>query len=170
MLKTCFLTIHCAVIVSIIYINEAKTIKLFEPDSGVETWDSKNFEQEVFQSPKASIVMFFASWCGHCQRFSTRWKAISNNTKLWHDKVIRVAGVDCALLENAQICSENLVDFYPKFAFFKPHVRSRVGIRIADELSSLSNDDIIKMMIEFVEKLTEKPQGYPVLQPYRYAA
>jgi hypothetical protein len=108
----------------------------------------------------------FLGWCGNCQRFSTRWIQIANNTKLWHEKVIRVGAIDCALPENDPICYENNVVFYPKFAFFQPFATSRTGISIPYDLTRFANEQIIGLMVDFIEKLYQKPKDFPVLQPF----
>jgi thiol oxidase len=107
--------------------------------------------------------------CGHCQRFAPSWKKLAKDTKAWHDKVMRVAAVDCALVENEDICLANNVMMYPTFAFFKPFANDTVGIVINKTRDYVNGGDyFISLMFDFLEKLNETPANFPVLNSYKY--
>jgi hypothetical protein len=154
-------------IIQTLLIGTFYTQTLYEPNTAVLMIDWSNFDRLLLNSPTATIINFSAGWCGNCQRFSSRWKQIANNTKPWHDGVIRVAAVDCALPRNEQICWDNYVVFYPKFAIFPPYSVGRVGSNVAYDLSRTTNEYTVSLMINFIENLQQRPQNYPVLQSYR---
>ena len=50
-----------------------KEVFLYDPvKDDIELLDVSNYEQVVFNSTKATILEFFAHWCGTCQRFAPR--------------------------------------------------------------------------------------------------
>ena len=63
-----------------------KQIILYDPiNDDIELLDVTNYEKTVFNSSKATIIEFFAHWCGTCQRFAPRkqkkTKNLFTNTK-----------------------------------------------------------------------------------------
>jgi thiol-disulfide isomerase/thioredoxin len=142
---------------------------LYNPEKDdIELLDSKTFESVLIGSPKATIIEMFAHWCGHCQRFALKWIELAKDTKAWHEKVIRVAAIDCALTENDHICSLNNVTMYPTIGFFKPFANSSQGIMIDEDFESATAEYFMGMMIDFVENLDNRPAHFPILESYKY--
>eukprot|EP01018_Ginkgo_biloba_P003409 Gb_35388 [translate_table: standard] len=42
---------------------------------------SSNFDELVLKSKDLWLVEFYATWCGHCKKFSPEWKKAANNLK-----------------------------------------------------------------------------------------
>ncbi len=94
---------------------------------------------------------------------------MAKDTKLWHNKVIRVAAVDCALVENDEICAANQVRVFPTFAFFKPFSTNLTGITINKTHDYVKGSEFFYGLIfEFLENLNEPKVDFPVLKPYEY--
>jgi thiol-disulfide isomerase/thioredoxin len=140
---------------------------LYDPKTDdVELLDSENFKSVLFGSPKATIIKFFAHWCGHCQRFAPIWKDIARDSKPWHDKVIRFAALDCALAENEEICKANQVNAYPTFSFFKPFTTDIVGIDLNKTRDYIQGADYFyNLIFKFLEGLNEL--NFLQLQSYK---
>ncbi|XP_013402503.1 thioredoxin domain-containing protein 5-like, partial [Lingula anatina] len=68
------------------------------------------FDDKVPQ--KAHFIMFFAPWCGHCQRLSPVWDelAVKFNTDPSTAEVL-IAKVDCTA--ETALCSDQEVKAYP---------------------------------------------------------
>ncbi|KAG7230763.1 hypothetical protein INR49_019577 [Caranx melampygus] len=62
-----------------------------------------NEESVLMNSTAATVVEFYASWCGHCIAFSPVYKSLARDIKEWKPAV-DLAAVDCAAEENRRVC------------------------------------------------------------------
>ncbi|KAL3278576.1 hypothetical protein HHI36_016121 [Cryptolaemus montrouzieri] len=84
-----------------------------------EDTDSLQYTTENFsvELPKSNhFVMFYAPWCGHCQRLAPTWGKLAEMLNE-EDYNIKVAKVDCTT--DRQICSDHDITGYPTLKFFK---------------------------------------------------
>lgn len=158
---------YLILILFLIQLIESKNIELYNPKfDSVELLNVSTFNNVIYNSSKASLVEFFAHWCGTCQRFAPHWRELSKDTKPWHDKVIRVAAIDCALSINNQICWGHNVQFYPTVKFFPPNAPANSSGTMLDA-ENPNIERFMDAMILYVEGLPNKPSNFPSLEPYR---
>ena len=128
----------------------------------VEILNVTSFDS-IYKSDRAVFVEFYAHWCGACQRYAQHWKELAKETKSWHNKVIRVAAIDCADQSNDPLCREFNIEFYPTLKLFPAHAFKGVQ---PDSFRSEKLDVLITRMILFIENHEHKPITWPELEPY----
>ncbi|XP_062855542.1 sulfhydryl oxidase 1 [Trichomycterus rosablanca] len=87
---------------------DADQILILSPDQ-VDT--------ELFHSSSATLVEFYASWCGHCVAFSPVWKSLALDIKEWKPAV-NLAAIDCADDENFKVCKRFGIRGFPSIKIF----------------------------------------------------
>ncbi|KAK3612180.1 hypothetical protein CHS0354_016567 [Potamilus streckersoni] len=82
--------------------------------SNVKHLNGKNFTTFV-TTQDASLVMFYAPWCGHCKKAKPQYQSAAD--KLLDDKR-SFAAVDCTAEENREICTKEEVKGFPTFRLY----------------------------------------------------
>lgn len=72
-----------------------------------------SFKKEILEHKGLAVVEFFATWCGHCQRFAPTWEAL---VKEYHGKV-KMAQVDVD--KNEDLINEYRISGTPTLIYFK---------------------------------------------------
>nr|QBK88350.1 MAG: thioredoxin [Mimivirus LCMiAC01] len=68
--------------------------------------------KEQFVPIAGKLVLYHASWCGHCKNFMPEWKKFKKFAQL-HMKYIDVVDIQCDDKANEQICKEKRITGYP---------------------------------------------------------
>ncbi|EEB08874.1 thioredoxin family protein [Schizosaccharomyces japonicus yFS275] len=83
-------------------------LALFSSSSPVIQLNDKTFEKSIATSP-ATLVLFYAPWCGYCQKFAPTYEKLATRLK----SIIPVVAVDCNEESNKQLCSRFEVTGFP---------------------------------------------------------
>lgn len=105
-----------------------------EEDIYTFKYNTDNFADSVAQ--KHHFVMFYAPWCGHCQRLAPTWEQLAEMLNE-DDTNIRIAKVDCTT--DAKVCSDQDVTGYPTLKFFKVGEKEGVKFKGTRDLPTLTN-------------------------------
>ncbi|KII69077.1 Sulfhydryl oxidase 1 [Thelohanellus kitauei] len=90
---------------------------LFDKKDGVITLHEGNIKEFLDHSPLPVMVMFYASWCGHCIAFSNTYKKLQKEVENWD---IYVAAINCANYQNNKICDNYFsISSYPTIYIFE---------------------------------------------------
>ncbi|XP_051173292.1 thioredoxin domain-containing protein 5 homolog [Leptopilina boulardi] len=98
------------------------------------------YNEETFKdaiSKKNHFIMFFAPWCGHCQRLSPIWGQLAEMLNEDDDSRVRIGKVDCTT-DNV-VCSKHDVTGYPTLKFFKAGESQGTKFRGTRDLPSLTS-------------------------------
>uniref|UniRef100_A0A0P5TR08 Thioredoxin domain-containing protein n=1 Tax=Daphnia magna TaxID=35525 RepID=A0A0P5TR08_9CRUS len=95
--------------------------------------DGDNFSTELSKSHH--FVMFFAPWCGHCERLKPTWAELASTVQSNPDEKVVIAEVDCTTATS--LCSQQDVTGYPTLKFFSKGVAESQRHRGPRDLGSL---------------------------------
>lgn len=94
-------------------------VGLYSPADHVTVLTSTNFNEVIFDRPVASLVEYYNSYCGACQRFSPTWKSLAKNATKW-GSFVQIGALDCATDENNDVCRQYEIMRYPTIRYFPP--------------------------------------------------
>lgn len=89
---------------------------LFGGKSGVRELSARNFKDEVLYNGNVTAVLFYAPWCGYCQKIVPEWKKTANTLK----GVARVVAVNCDADINKPLCAKYNIQGFPTIKVFQP--------------------------------------------------
>ncbi|EWC46325.1 hypothetical protein DRE_04496 [Drechslerella stenobrocha 248] len=135
---------------------------MYSSSSPVIQLTSKNFNEKIIKSNHASIVEFYAPWCGHCKNLKPAYEAAAGNLK----GLAQVAAIDCDEDGNKATCREYGVEGFPTIKAFrpgkngKPNVQDYQGPRtakgIVDHVLDLIPNHVVRVNSKTVEDFLQK--------------
>merc|ERR1711939_626911 len=80
----------------------------------IKALSGSDFKKEVFGTERATIAVFYAPWCGHCQRLAPEYEKAAKNLAGMVDFV----AVDCDEDKNKPLCQEYGIRGFPTIKTF----------------------------------------------------
>ncbi|XP_050293337.1 thioredoxin domain-containing protein 5 homolog [Anthonomus grandis grandis] len=110
--------------------------QMYAHEEGIRThkYTINDFDDQLTQ--KHHFIMFYAPWCGHCQRLAPTWEQLAEMLNE-DDSNIRIAKVDCTT--DAKICSDQDITGYPTLKFFKSGEKDGIKFKGTRDLPTLTN-------------------------------
>ncbi|KAE8610463.1 hypothetical protein XENTR_v10012136 [Xenopus tropicalis] len=135
---------------------------LYTPDEPVVHLDRKAHTY-LLGSRSFWVAEFYASWCGHCQRFKPSWSGLAEDIKDWRP-VVYLGVIDCAESSNFETCNEFGVEGYPtikSFKSFTKEVSQGVSEDAVHSVQALRENIITRLE----EQKDSRPSSWPPLEP-----
>lgn len=98
---------------------------MYSSNSPVLQLTSKNFAEKILKSNHASVVEFYAPWCGHCKNLKPAYEKAAENM----NGLAQVAAIDCDDDANKRTCSEYGIQGFPTIKVFKPGKNGKPSIQ-----------------------------------------
>ncbi|GAA5910842.1 uncharacterized protein JCM6883_000333 [Sporobolomyces salmoneus] len=75
---------------------------------------SRSFKKAVQGSPKQTVSIFYAPWCGYCKQLAPEADKVADSLK----GLVNIVSVDCDEDQNKQLCGEYGVKGFPTIKIF----------------------------------------------------
>lgn len=92
---------------------------LYNASDEVVVVTASKFQSLVFRQEYGTLLEFYNTFCGFCQKYAPHWKQFASDVSAWRG-VVQVAALDCADDQNSALCREYEVMGYPTLRYFGP--------------------------------------------------
>ncbi|MCJ1359890.1 MAG: hypothetical protein MMC33_009893 [Icmadophila ericetorum] len=128
---------------------------LYTKDSAVLQIDGKSFDKLVKNSGLASIVEFYAPWCGHCKNLKPAYEKAAKSLQ----GLGQVAAVNCDDEKNKAFCGSMGIKGFPTLKTVRPTLKKGKPI-IQDYNGGRTAKDIVEavktLIPNYVSRVTDK--------------
>lgn len=101
---------------SLLLLGSTKADGLYPKSSSVLQVDGKNYDKLIAKSAQASILEFYAPWCGHCQNLKPAYEKAAKSL----NGLAQVAAINCDEESNKAFCGGMGVQGFPTLKIIKP--------------------------------------------------
>lgn len=136
---------------------------LYSSSDPLVQMDINSFDRTLVRSPTAWVVEFYATWCGHCQRFAPVYRDFARSVAGW-SSVVKVGAVACSDSHNLPVCQRQNIWGYPTVKFFPPNMQS-VGRGVKADSLRHNVDSITEITLRFIEERVTRSSS-PSLKKY----
>lgn len=123
-----FLTLFFAIFFTL------QSVLAHDDDVHTVQYSADTFPVEL--AKKDHFVMFYAPWCGHCQRLAPTWEQLAEMLNGIDEGQVKIAKVDCTT--DSTVCTEHDITGYPTLKFFKAGKSKGIKFRGTRDLPSLT--------------------------------
>ncbi|PKI85095.1 protein disulfide-isomerase [Malassezia vespertilionis] len=146
----------------VVYVQAA----LFASHGRVVRLDASNFDKEVLQIEKPTMVAFTAQWCGHCKNLAPQYSRVANEM----DGVVKLAYVDCEDSASQSLCAKYGVQGFPTLKLFpatkkrlpRDYQGERTSRAIMDHMiDALPTESVRRLEASQIASFVDKKRGEP---------
>ncbi|KAE8351847.1 hypothetical protein BDV28DRAFT_136246 [Aspergillus coremiiformis] len=128
---------------------------LYTKKSPVLQVDQKSYDRLIAKSNHASIVEFYAPWCGHCQNLKPAYEKAAKNL----DGLANVAAVNCDDDANKPLCGRMGIQGFPTIKIMTPSKKPGAP-RVEDYQGERTAKAIVEAVVDripnHVKRVTDK--------------
>lgn len=124
----------------------------FKNDPNVFELTASNFDKVVHRSNYSSIVMFYAPWCGYCQKLKPTFSKLGKFLHKDSQYSVNVAAVNCDKASNRDLCAAHQVKGFPTLLVFRPpkHTDGKKAKSLRQASEVYNGERTVRAMTSFV--------------------
>ncbi|MCJ1404674.1 hypothetical protein MMC11_007900 [Xylographa trunciseda] len=115
-----------AALAALIAVSSVNAEGIYSKGSSVLQVDAKNYDKLIKNSNKASIVEFYAPWCGHCKNLKPAYEKAAKSL----EGLANVAAVNCDDEDNKAFCGSMGIKGFPTLKTVRPTLKKGKSIQV----------------------------------------
>ncbi|MCJ1380306.1 hypothetical protein MMC17_003409 [Xylographa soralifera] len=111
---------------ALIAVSSVNAEGIYSKGSSVLQVDAKSYDKLIKNSNKASIVEFYAPWCGHCKNLKPAYEKAAKSL----EGLANVAAVNCDDEDNKAFCGSMGIKGFPTLKTVRPTLKKGKSIQV----------------------------------------